>query len=106
MSAIQIAAPGSGNGTTAGATVVAAGTYVIQATWDGVGSGPTVTPQVSVDGTNYFPIGSGTTSPLSLNLSATSTTFAYRLTDFPIVGVRLVVAGLTTGTYGASVISL
>jgi hypothetical protein len=96
--AVQLVAAGAGNGTTTGAAVTEARCYTIHVHWDGVGTAPSVTPQFSVDGTNYFPIQSATASPLSQNWSGISQGFAYRLLDFPVAKIRLVVTGLSSGT--------
>lgn len=103
MAAVQIAAAGTTNGTTTGVAVTEARCYSIHVAWDGVGASPTLTPQFSVDGTNYFAVQAGTSSPLSQNWAGGSQAWAYKLIDLPVAKMRLVVSGLTTGTVSAYV---
>lgn len=97
MAAVQIAAAGTVNGTTAGVVVTEARCYDFHIHWDQVGPGPSITPQFSVDGTNYFAVGAPT------NLSQTASEIVYRYTDMPVTKMRLVVSGLTGGTVSAYV---
>lgn len=104
MTVTQIAPPGTGNGPIA-AAVPASTDYTIIATWDEVGTQPTITMQVSGDGLAYFPLQAATASPQSQNWSQTGSAWVWKLTDLPVAGIQITAAGLSTGTVTANVVT-